>query len=79
MTCQHEEIVPFRLENGDVVMWACSECWLKFEPIRLWKSLTEEELCDVAQSLGVHVAGPASDAINALSAAIEACLKEKNK
>ncbi len=47
-------------------------------PKREWQGLTDEEICDVAQSLGVHVAGPASDAINALAAAIEAKLKEKN-
>ena len=45
---------------------------------RSWQGLTDEELCDVCEALGVTVAGPASEAINALFRAIEAKLKEKN-
>ena len=45
---------------------------------REWQGLTDEELCDVCEALGVTVAGPASEAINALFRAIEAKLKEKN-
>lgn len=48
-------------------------------PQREWQGLTDEELCDVCEALGVTVAGPASEAINALFRAIEAKLKEKNK
>lgn len=45
---------------------------------RAWQDISEEELCDVCEALGVNAAGPASDAIDALKQAISAKLNEKN-
>lgn len=35
MTCKHDHIQTYRLEDGTPVMWACAACKHKFEPLVL--------------------------------------------
>ena len=34
MTCQHNQIQTYRLDDGTPVMWACADCKHKFEPLK---------------------------------------------
>lgn len=47
MTCQHDYIITFRTPDGQPVMWACSDCKLKFVPFSqmLTEVAEEREAC----------------------------------
>ncbi len=48
MTCQHDYIITFRTPDGQPVMWACSDCKLKFVPFSqmLTEVAEEREACE---------------------------------
>ena len=43
MTCQHDYIITFRTPDGQPVMWACSDCKLKFVPFSQMLTEVAEE------------------------------------
>ena len=47
MSCQHDYIITFRTPDGQPVIWACSDCKLKFVPFSqmLTEVAEEREAC----------------------------------